>query len=170
VKRLTPPSTFVDTPNPVVDLPGKLVSWIEEVTIVRPLSDVIAHIETVPLADWIDGSGKLPGVIGTYMLSGDRFDAPGSRHMVFLTDGTTVVEQVLDKTLASSSYRFRYVVWNYVTASARPLLYGLGDFQYTDVGQGHTHVRWTYSFSLRRDRFPGFLGPLGRGLLHQHAA
>lgn len=159
-----PPAGFIDTPHPPVAGPERLVSRVEEITIDRPLAEVIAHTETVALADWIDGSGALPGVTGTYMLSGERFDAPGSRHMAFLTDGTTIVEQVLEKTRTEGAYRFRYVVWNYVTAAARPLLYGLGQFDYTDAGEGRTHVRWTYSFELRRDRFPGFLGPLG-GLL-----
>jgi hypothetical protein len=162
---LQPPAGFIDSPHPPVAGPGRLVSRIEEITINRPLAEVIAHTETVALADWIDRSGALPGVVGTFMLAGDRFDAPGSRHMVFLTDGTTVVEQVLETSRAGAGYRFRYVVWNYVTAAARPLLYGLGDFQYTDTGDGRTHVRWTYSFELRRDRFPGFLGPLGGWLL-----
>ena len=159
------PAGFIDTPHPPVAGPERLVSHVEEVTIDRPLAEVIAHTETVALADWIDGSGSLPGVTGTRLLSGDRFDAPGSRHMVFLTDGTTIVEQVLEKTRTEGAYRFRYVVWNYVTAAARPLLYGLGDFQYTDAGAGRTRVRWTYSFELRRDRFPGFLGSLGGWLL-----
>jgi len=159
------PAGFIDTPHPAVAGPERLVSRVEEVTINSPLAEVIAHAETVALADWIDGSGALPGVTGTLMLSGERFDAPGSRHMVFLTDGTTIVEQVLEKTHTAGGYRFRYVVWNYVTAAARPLLYGLGDFQYTDAGESRTHVRWTYAFELRRDRFPGFLGPLGGILL-----
>jgi hypothetical protein len=86
--------------------------------------------------------------------------------MLFLTDDTTAVEQVLEKTRTPDSYRFRYVVWNYTTAAARPLLYGLGEFLYTAQGPDRTHVRWTYSFELRRNRFPGFLGvTIGGALL-----
>jgi hypothetical protein len=33
------------------------------------------------------------------------------------------------------------------------------------VGGDRTEVVWTYAFRLRSDRFPGFLGPLGRWLL-----
>ncbi|WP_397401244.1 hypothetical protein [Phenylobacterium sp.] len=162
---LQPPPGFIDTPHPPVAEPGRLVSRVEEIAINRPLAEVIAQTETVALADWIDRSGALPYLTGTHMLAGDRFDAPASRHMVFLTDGTTVVEQVLETSRAGAGYRFRYVVWNYVTAAARPLLYGLGDFEYADAGEGRTYVRWTYSFELRRYRFPGFLGPLEGWLL-----
>jgi hypothetical protein len=71
------------------------------------------------------------------------------------------VEQVLVRERKPDSYQFRYVVWNYTTEKARPIVYGLGEFLYSDVGSARTHVRWTYSFQLNRRRFPGFLGPLG---------
>ncbi len=31
----------------------------------------------------------------------------------------------------------------------------------TDLGDGRTHVRWTYSFQLNRQRFPVYLGSFG---------
>ena len=64
-------------------------------------------------------------------------------------------------TRTKSSAEFRYVVWNYTTPKARPILYGVGDFVRTDLGDGRTRVRWTYSFQLNRSRFPGFLGAFG---------
>jgi hypothetical protein len=162
----TPPAGFVDSPPPSVAGPEKLVSHTEEVTVERSLADVLACMDATPVDGWIDGSGALPGVRGTHVLAGDRFAAPGSRHMVFLTDGTSVVEQVLEKTDTPPSRRFRYVVWGYTTAAAKPLRYGVGDFLYSDLGGGRTNVRWTYSFELRGDRFPGFLGVgLGGALL-----
>ena len=54
--------------------------------------------------------------------------------------------------------------------------YGVGDFLYTDLGSGRTHITWTYSFKLKEDRFPGYLGAFGRYLFrvgfldHQYAA
>ena len=56
------PAGFIDTPHPPVAGPERLVSHVEEVTIDRPLAEVIAHTETVALADWIDGSGSLPSM------------------------------------------------------------------------------------------------------------
>ena len=163
--EFTPPAGFVDTPHPPVAGPEKLVSRTEEITIDRPLAEVVAALDATPLQDSISPEGGLPGVRGTHVLAGEKFDKPGSRHLIFLTDDTTAVEQVLEKTRTEASYRFRYVVWNYTTAAAKPLRYGLGDFLYTAQGD-KTHVRWTYSFELRKDRFPGFLGVgLGGALL-----
>lgn len=160
-----PPAGFVDTPHPPVAGPDRLVSRTEEITIDRPLDEVLAANDATSLVDTIARDSELPGVRGTYVLAGGKFDLPGSRHMLFLTDDTTAVEQVLEKTRTPTSYRFRYVVWNYTTAAAKPLLYGLGEFLYTAQGD-KTHVRWTYSFELRKDRFPGFLGVgLGGALL-----
>jgi hypothetical protein len=165
-ETFTPPSGFVDTPHPPVAGPENLVSRTEEIDIDRPLDEVVTALDNIPLQDSISPEGGLPGVLGAHVLAGGKFDKPGSRHLIFLTDGSNAVEQVLEKTRTPTSYRFRYVVWNYTTAAARPLLYGLGEFHYTDAGNGRTHVRWTYSFELRKDRFPGFLGvALGGALL-----
>ena len=159
-----PPPGFVDTPPPVVR-PGKLVARVEQITIPRPLDHVLAAVERMELADAIDRDGDLPSVIGTYGLTPGGFDRPGSRRLVCLSDGGNVVEQVLEKTRTPGAYRFRYVVWNNTTKAARPIRYGVGDFRYTDAGQGRTHIHWTYAFELKRDRFPGMLGPFGDWLL-----
>lgn len=155
---LKPPAGFVETPAPAVAEPGRLVSHVEEIVVDRPLDHTVAFSERVALGDWVDGSGALPGVVGTLVLAGGTFDRPGSRHMVFLSDGTTVLEQVLEKTRTSVSYRFRYVVWGYTTKAAEPLRYGVGDFLYMAEGDDRTRIRWTYSFALKPDRFPGVLG------------
>ena len=160
----SPPPGFVDTPHPPVAGPDKLVSRTEEIVVDRPLAQVLAALDATPLSEGISEAGGLPGVRGSYVLAGGKFDRPGSRHMLFLTDDTTAVEQVLEKTDTPTSRRFRYVVWNYTTPAAKPLIYGLGDFLYTAEGDG-TRVRWTYSFELRKDRFPGFLGVGLGGLL-----
>ena len=162
--NFTPPPTFVDTPAPSVAGPDKLVSRTEEIVIDRPLAHVLAAVDATPLSDSIAEAGGLPGVRGSHVLAGGAFDQPGSRHMIFLPDDTTAVEQVLEKTTTPASRRFRYVVWNYTTAAAKPLRYGLSEFHYTAQGE-RTHVRWTYSFELRKDRFPGFLGVGLGGLL-----
>jgi len=160
-----PPSGFVDGPPPKVAAPETLVARVEQITIPRPLDHVLAATEKVELSDLIDSDSGLPGVFGTHDLTPGGFGEPGSRRLACLTDGSTLVEQVLERTRTPTAYRFRYVVWGYTTKAARPIRYGLGDFQYTATGDGQTHIRWTYAFELRRDRFPGMLGPFGNWLL-----
>jgi hypothetical protein len=93
-----------------------------------------------------------------------KWGEPGGRRLTCLTDGSTLEEQVLAHAQEGKTYHFRYVVWNYTTEKARPIVYGVGDFLSTDLGDGRTHVRWTYAFELNRGRFPGYLGALGRFL------
>ena len=159
-----PPVGFLDSPPPAVAGPDKLVSHTEQITIDRPLAQVLASLDATPLAETISAAGGLPGVAATYTLTPGPYGDTGTRHMVFLTDNTTIVEQVLERTRMASEYRWRYVVWNYTTAAAKPLRYGLSEFHYTAQGEA-THVRWTYSFELRKDRFPGVLGVGLGGLL-----
>jgi len=160
-----PPPGFVDTPPPPIKAAERLVARVEEIDIDRPLAIVIAAADAMSLEDAIDQGGSLPHVVATRNLTPGPFDAPGSRRIVFLSDGSTLVEQILEKRRTDTEYRFRYVVWNYGTRAARPILYGLGDFHYTATSEARTRIRWVYAFELRRDRFPGVLGPLGDWLL-----
>lgn len=156
-----PPAGFIDTPHPEIAPVEKLVSHTEEIDIDRPLGVVLDETAKTKLEDAIDRKNSLPGVSGTYMLTGGEFGQPGSRRLTCLTDGASLVEQVLIRQRKPDSFQFRYVVWNYTTERARPILYGLGEFLYSDIGGGRTHVQWTYSFQLNRHRFPGYLGPWG---------
>jgi hypothetical protein len=157
----TPPPGFIDTPHPAIEPLDQLVSHTEEVIIHRPLNDVIKEAERTSLSHAIRKSDSLPGVSGTYALTSGSFGQPGSRRLVCLTDGSTTEEQILDNGRDNHSAQFRYVVWNYTTPKARPILYGVGHFVRTDLGDGSTRVRWTYSFQLNRQRFPGYLGSFG---------
>ncbi|WP_293907098.1 SRPBCC family protein [Phenylobacterium sp.] len=164
--ELKPPAGFIDTPHPPALGHDQLVTRVEEIVVERPLAQVMAAIAASEHADWIQEAGGLPGVKGTHVLTEHgAFDAPGSRHMVFLTDGSTIVEQVLEKVATPTEHRLRYVVWNYTSATAKPLRYGHAEFVYAALDERRTRIRWTYGFELRRDRFPGFLGPLGGPLL-----
>jgi len=155
-----PPPGFRDTPHPTIAPVDQLVSHTEEVVIDRPLSDVLREAEQTSLNQAIRKSDSLPGVSGTFGLTGG-FGQPGSRRLVCLTDGSTTEEEVLEKDRSNNSAQFRYVVWNYTTPKARPIVYGVGHFIRTDLGDGRTRVRWTYSFQLNRQRFPGCLGSFG---------
>ena len=92
------------------------------------------------------------------------FGALGSRRLTCLGDGCTLEEEVLQSERDNRAHRFRYVVWNYTTEKARPIEYGVGDFHYSDMGDGRTHITWTYSFKLKKDKLPGNLGAFGRFL------
>lgn len=155
-----PPPGFVDTPAPTVAAVKELVSHTEEITIDLRLAVVLNSLDK-PLKDTIHKTNSLPGVSGSHMLTQGEFVAPGSRRLNCLSDGSTLVEQVLASERNNNTFRFRYVVWNYTSEKARPIEYGVGDFYYSDVGGGHTQVTWTYSFQLNRHRFPGYLGSVG---------
>ncbi len=158
-----PPPAFKDASHPVIAPPEQLVAHTEEILIDRPLS-VVSDAMNKPLNQALRGTDSLPGVSGDFMLTKGPFGAPGSRHIVCLTDGTSVEEEALEREQASSSGHFRYIVWNYQTPKARPIAYGVGEFRSVQIDNMHTRVTWTYSFKLKDDIFPGNLGGLGRFL------
>jgi hypothetical protein len=159
----SPPPGFTDTPYPTLAPLEALVSHTEEIAIDSPLTVVLAAVDK-PLSDTIKSSKALPGITGSHMLTEGQFGAPGSRRLNCLSDGSTLVEQVLLSDRSHDGTRFRYVVWNYTSPKARPIVYGVGEFTYSATDESHTHVRWTYSFQLNRSRFPGMLGSLGNYL------
>jgi hypothetical protein len=161
------PLGFKDTPHPEVAPVAQLVSHTEEIVIAKPLETVLAESQRTPLKQAIRKSDSLPGVAGEHILTTGEFGQVGSRRLVCLTDGASTEEQVLLKDQSKSHAEFRYVVWNYTTEKAKPILYGVGDFVWTDLGNGTTRVKWTYSFQLRRDRFPGNLGGFGDWLFRE---
>ena len=117
-----------------------------------------------PLDKTIEKSESLPGVSGDYMLTAGPFGPPGSRHIVCLTDGGSTVEESLEREDSAGSSHFRYIVWNYVTPKARPVEYGVGEFKTVQIDPANTRITWTYSFKLKGNEFPGYLGGLGRWL------
>jgi hypothetical protein len=158
-----PPPGFVDTPHPPIAPAVQLISRTEEIVIGRPIQVVSAAMNK-PLTQAIRQSSSLPGVSGDYMLTQGEFGAPGSRHIVCLTDGGSVEEGALEREATANSGRFRYIVWNYATPKARPIAYGVGEFRTLQIDPAHTRVTWTYWFKLKEDVFPGSLGALGRWL------
>jgi hypothetical protein len=136
------------------------VSHTEEITVDRPLAVVLSAVDK-PFSETIKSSTSLPGITGSHMLTEGTFGAPGSRRLNCLSDGSTLVEQVLQRDQHNDSMRFRYVVWNYTSPKARPIVYGVGEFTYSATGGRRTHIGWTYSFELNRHRFPGMFGSLG---------
>ena len=159
----TAPAGFKETPHPAIAPPDQLISHTEEIVIDRPLQAVAKAMDK-PLKEAIHESKALPGVAGDFMLTKGEFGAPGSRHIVCLTDGGSVEEESLEREQSDNSAWFRYIVWNYQTPKARPIAYGVGAFRTMQIDNSHTRVTWTYSFRLKEDVFPGELGALGEWL------
>jgi hypothetical protein len=160
----TPPPGFIDKQHPPVAAPSQLVAHTEEITVAKPLVQVLETNAKVSLKEGIHKAGALPGVTGEYSLGNIPFPNPGARRMVCLSDGSTLQEQSLEEEHTSTFYRFRYIVWHYTSPQARPIEYGVGEFHDSQTDVGHTHIVWTYSFKLKDDTFPGYLGALGRYL------
>ena len=160
----SPPPGFVDIPHPTIAPAEQLVSHTEEITVDRTIPDLLDSAEKKDLKDAIKKGGSLPTVAGEYVLTQMPFGTPGTRRLVCLTDGSTLEEQVLERQQSDHAYHFRYIVWNYTTKQARPIEYGVGDFEYSDLGAGRTRIVWTYSFKLKDHEFPGYLGAFGRYL------
>ncbi|WP_066648117.1 MULTISPECIES: hypothetical protein [Sphingomonas] len=147
---------------PPVPLPvDRLVAHVETIRIKAPLATVLASAEAARLEDAIPRQKGLPYVTGTRALTPGAFDYAGARRIVCLSDGSTLTEQLLETRKTASEARFRYIVWNYTSATARPVRYGVGEFVRTALPRGETDVRWTYAFKMDRTRFPGFLGFVG---------
>jgi hypothetical protein len=157
-----PPVGFIDSPPPANAADQDLVSHLEQIDIDRSMREVLDAANR-PLKDQIEQSSALPGVSGSYPLTPGPFGAVGSRRLNCLTDGSTLVEQVL----VSDGQRFRYVVWNYTSEKARAVSYGVGEFVYASVSADRTHIDWTYSFQLNTRRFPGMLGGFGQFLFRK---
>jgi hypothetical protein len=157
------PPGFTDTPHPPIAPLDDLVSHTEQIAIDSPLAVVLSAVDK-PLSETIKSSTSLPGITGSHMLTEGAFGPPGSRRLNCLSDGSILVEQVLQRDRRHDAMRFRYVVWNYTSSKARPIVYGVGEFTYSAADDSHTHVRWTYSFQLNKHRFPGMLGSFGNYL------
>jgi hypothetical protein len=158
--QCAPARGFVDLPPPPIDRSDAMASRTETILVERPLSTVLTVVNR-PLKDVLRPTGSLPGVIGTYPLTQGDFEGPGSRRLVCLSDGSSTEEQVLTRERGENSYRFRYQVWNYTSTAAGAIRDAVGEFVYTAPTPDSTQIVWTYSFALRRDRFPGYLGRLG---------
>lgn len=115
--------------------------------------------DAATLAPLLPGTPALPGVVGVARVSGPDFPSPGSVRRVLLAGGGEALEQVLEH----EPRRLRYQVWGYTLESAKPVRSAVGEFRFAPSAAG-TRVTWRYAFHLERERFPGWLGPLGRWL------
>jgi hypothetical protein len=149
-------------PAPRIDPAAPMIARTDRIVIARPAKALFDWNMAQKLEDNLPATGALPGVIGTTQLTRGVWGDPGARRIVHLSDGASATEQILE--MIPGEW-FRYQVWDYTTPAARPIAFAIGEFRYVPVDAQRTEIVWTYAFRLRGDRFPGFLGPLGRWLL-----
>lgn len=150
------------TPPPAIDPAAPMIARTDRIVIERPAKALFDWNMAQKLEDNLPATGALPGVVGTTQLTPGAWGVPGARRIVHLSDGGSATEQVLE---VIPGERFRYQVWDYTTAAARPIAFAIGEFSYVPLDARRTEIVWTYAFRLRGNRFPGVLGPLGRWLL-----
>lgn len=151
-------------PPPTVDPAAPMIARTERIVIGRRPEAAFAYVLLGPLETMIPQTRRLPGVTGVTPLTPGPWGTVGARRRVHLSDGSQTTEQVLESV---SGERFRYEVWDYSTAAAKPVAYALGEFRFVGLEGGRTEIVWTYAFRLRGDVFPGNLGGFGRGLLQR---
>ena len=116
------PAGFVNPPRPDIAPLEELLGHTEQMEIPRELA-VVMQAASRPLQEIIRPTNALPGVSGTFNLTQESFGVVGSRRYVCLTDGSTVVEEVLHSDAHGDNRRFRYVVWNYTNQKFRDVDY-----------------------------------------------
>ena len=151
-------------PPPPIDRKAPMIARTERIVVAPPPPAAYTYVVSGPLAEMIPVTGQLPGVTGTTPLTPGPWGGVGERRHVHLTDGSQTTEQVLE---AAPGELFRYQVWDYSTAAAKPIAYALGEFLFKPLDGGRTEIVWTYAFRLRGDIFPGNLGVLGRWLMRR---
>jgi hypothetical protein len=147
---------------PPIEAAAPMIAHTERIVVDLPPQTLWDRLQALPLEATLPQTSSLPGVVGTTQLTPGEWGVPGARRVVHLSDGGEATEQILESHPPDG---FRYQVWGYTTAVARPIAYAIGEFRYGAMDGGRTEIVWTYAFRLRGDRFPGFLGPLGRWLL-----
>jgi hypothetical protein len=151
-------------PPPAIDPTAPMIARTERIVVEGPPDAAFAYVVGGPLEAMIPQTRRLPGVIDVTPLTPGPWGAVGGRRHVHLSDGSQTTEQVLESVPGAL---FRYEVWDYSTAAAKPIAYALGEFRFAAAGGGRTEIAWTYAFRLRSDVFPGNLGGLGRWLMQK---
>lgn len=148
-------------PEISVDASAPFVAHTIHFKVNIPAKEFTAKLQAAPLENLLPGTSKLPGVAATHILQNGPFGKIGSRRLICLRDGNTAVEEVISAVAEKS---FKYKVWNYSLFQARPIEYAVGEFIATPIDNTSADITWTYAFKLRDNRFPGYLGGIGRWL------
>lgn len=156
------PNVKVEQFSPIVlEENAKLVSHTVVFEVSIPAAEFNQRLTAAPLSELLPGTAKIPAVTGTRSLTATPFGTVGAPRVVCLADASTAIEEVIENTPGT---RFRYKVGHYSSEVAKPIAYGIGEFQTDAIDAGRTRVTWTYWFKLHDDRFPGYLGGTGRWL------
>lgn len=156
--KLTDEWKNIDEPSRTLE--DKLSYHEVKIEINKPVKEAYSIFLKVPLEDFIEGTEKLPGVKKTIPLNNLPYGEEDYLRLVCLKDGNVALEKLLK--IIPNSY-FPYLVYGYTSDEAKPILYGLGEFTFKENGN-KTILVWRYSFKLKDNKFPGFLGGLGRWL------
>src|SRR5712671_4288701 len=130
-------------PPPAIDSAAPMIARTDRLVIVRPRQALFDWNMAQKLEDNLPDTGALPGVVGTTQLTPGDWGVAGARRVVHLSDGGSATEQILEMIPPE---RFRYQVWDYTTAAARPIAYAIGEFRYVPLDERRTGVVWTYAF------------------------
>ena len=123
-----------------------LVTRTERARVAVPPGRFWTWFVQTPLEDVLPGGGGLPTVTGTEAVGGPAWGETGAHQRVFLSDGTSVHEAILN---ADPPSFLRYQVWGFEGAGGRLLHHAQGRFAFAP-DEGGTQVAWTYAFAPRR--------------------
>src|SRR5947208_11517895 len=129
-------------PPPAIDPAAPMIARTDRIVVDRPRQALFDWNMAQKLEDSLPATGALPGVVGTTQLTPGDWGVSGARRIVHLSDGASATEQILEMTPGE---QFRYQVWDYTTAAARPIAYAIGEFRYVAVDAATTEVVWTYA-------------------------
>lgn len=143
-----------------------LVTVTEKIIISAPINEVYQKFVKLPLNHLMTATSKVSGVAYTYPLVGSKYIKEGDRRAVCLIDGYGAIEELTQNT---SEQRFAYRVWYFTLPAAESISYGDGEFLFKSVKSG-TEIVWNYSFALKENEFPGYLGGMGQWLFRKSFA
>ncbi len=162
------PPGYIAPQAPIVAPMEDLLSRAETVDVRLALQPVVNAVAALPMEDQVDPNSPLPRVVGTATLTQGDYGEPGSRRLVCLDDGSTMLQTVLDVESSGDSHVMRYQLWDYTSERSRAIDYSVGQFVYTMIGDDRTQVTWTQGFALKPDEIPGALGGIGRWLFRKN--
>ena len=109
-----------------------------------PLAHTFDTAVPIDLTTIFRGYGPLPAVVGVRDQTGP-WDAAGRERVVQLSDGSEVPERI---TAYEAPLHFAYTVGPFPRPLGLLASHADGAWWFADTGDGRTHIRWSYTFSL----------------------